>query len=338
MSDLIISTPYGLYCEPADIFLDPWQSVPKAIITHAHSDHARRGCGSYLCHHHAKPLLKARLGDINVQSVEYNEKIIINGVTISLHPAGHIPGSAQIRIEYQGKVWVFSGDYKLHHDGISTNFELTPCHVFISESTFGLPFFQWPPPDQVFQEIQRWWMKNKSEGVSSILFAYSLGKAQRLLAHLQISDSPVFVHGAVHTMNEACKAAGIKLPETLRVSEVYDNRLFKGALVIAPSSANGTPWLRRFGPYRTAIVSGWMALRGARRWQAADRGFVLSDHADWNALNAVVKGTGAGKVFVTHGYTETFSRWLCENGIPAAVLHSQYTGEQTTETETAEES
>jgi putative mRNA 3-end processing factor len=269
-----------------------------------------------------------------VQGLDYRETFTINGVSISLHPAGHVVGSAQVRLEYKGEVWVISGDYKTQWDGISEAFEPVTCHTFITESTFGLPFFHWQPQSVVMQQIQQWWEKNQREGISTVLFAYSLGKAQRILANLDASVGPIIVHGATHAMNEACRQAGISLPQTYRVSELPDASWCKGALVIAPSSAAGSSWLKRFEPYRTAVASGWMAMRGARRWQAADRGFVLSDHADWQGLNQAIQATGAEQVLVTHGYTDLFSRWLSEQGLKSSVLKTQFSGEQVNEPET----
>ncbi|MCX7745052.1 MAG: ligase-associated DNA damage response exonuclease [Flavobacteriales bacterium] len=334
MAELVTLTDHGLYCPQADLYIDPWKGVKRAIITHGHSDHARYGSTYYLCHHHSIPILKTRLGDIAVQGLDYGETIISNGVTISLHPAGHVVGSAQVRLEYKGEVWVISGDYKTQADGISQAFEPVTCHTFITESTFGLPFFHWQPQWVVMRQIQQWWERNRSDGISSILFAYSLGKAQRILANLDTSVGPIIVHGATHAMNEACRQAGINLPPTYRVSELPDASLSKGALVIAPSSAAGNSWLRRFEPYRTAVASGWMAMRGARRWQAADRGFILSDHADWHGLNQAIQATGAKRILVTHGYADLFSRWLIEQGLNASVLKTQFTGEQVNEPET----
>lgn len=334
MTDLIKLTEHGLYCPQADLFIDPWHGVKKAVVTHGHSDHARFGSEHYLCHNQSIPILKARLGNISVQGLNYQEPLYCNGVKISLHPAGHVVGSSQIKIEYKGEVWVISGDFKTQNDGISSAFEPLKCHIFITESTFGLPFFQWQPQAKIMYEIQQWWQKNYREGISSVLFAYSLGKAQRILANIDTTIGPIIVHGATHTMNEACKEAGISLPPTYRVSELPDKSWSKGALVIAPSSAASSSWLKRFEPYSTAVVSGWMAMRGARRWQAADRGFVMSDHADWHGLNETIKFTEAHQVFVTHGYTDLFSRWLNEQGIKASVLKTQFSGEPANEVET----
>ncbi len=324
---LIVFTEKGMYCPQADVYIDPWRSVHKAIITHGHSDHARSGSSHYLCHHQSIPILQRRLGQHSYQGVAYNEKIKINDVVISFHPAGHVLGSSQIRIEHKGKVFVVSGDYKTEFDGISTAFEPVSCHTFITESTFGLPFFQWKPQSEIFKSITSWWMKNKSIGITSVLFAYSLGKAQRIIQHLEESIGPIIVHGAVHTMNEAYQEAGIPMKKTYRVSDVQDPDMFKGAMVIAPSSAENTPWMKRFNPYATAIASGWMAMRGARRWQAADAGFVLSDHADWKGLNDAVKSTGAEEVLVTHGYSDAFSKWLNEQGISARPVQTVFKGE-----------
>ncbi len=319
----------GLYCPAGGFYIDPWRPVDKAVITHAHSDHARWGSKQYLCHHYSKPIMQARLGiDNHFESIGWNEPLNINGVKVSLHPAGHIIGSSQIRVEHKGEVWVISGDYKVENDGISGEFEPVKCHTFITESTFGLPIYYWKPQEDIFSSIQSWVQQNKAAGKSSVLIAYSLGKAQRLLPCLaQITDS-ILVHGAVYNMHKALEEAGHKLPPVQRVTPDTPKELLKGAVVIAPSSAEGSPWIKKFAPYAVGICSGWMQVRGNVRRKNADGGFALSDHADWPGLLQAIKATEAQKVFVTHGFQHAFSRYLNEQGIPAAEVATEYGGEE----------
>ncbi|WP_304516894.1 ligase-associated DNA damage response exonuclease [Cecembia rubra] len=330
-SKLIELTPFGLYCPKADIFIDPWRPVDKAVITHAHSDHARWGMKSYLVHSQSQEVMKLRLGDeISLQTIEYNETLKINGVSISLHPAGHIPGSSQVRLEFQGKVVVVSGDYKLEDDGLSEAFEPVKCHEFVSECTFGLPIYKWQPQKEVFEKINHWWRTNAENNRNSVIFAYSLGKAQRVLNHLERSIGKIFAHGAIWNTNQALLANGVKVLDVEKVSAEMSKSTFNGALIIAPPSAMGSPWLKKFSPYRTAICSGWMNIRGARRRRAADAGFVLSDHADWEGLITAIKATGAEQVFLTHGNTAVFGRYLEEEEkIKATELETLFQGEST---------
>lgn len=303
----------GIYCEKADVYIDPLRPVPKALITHAHSDHARMGMGRYMCHTDSVPLLKLRLGgDIIVQGVAYGAPIVIDGVRISFHPSGHIWGAAQIRLEHKGEVWVVSGDYKLQQDGVCTPFETVKCHHFITESTFGLPVYRFPEPDKVHVEILEWWAGNAAKGVCSVLIGYALGKAQRILRHLEADIGPIYVHGAVDNVNVVLERHGLLLPEHTRVLPDMDRPAFRRAIVVAPPSVLGTSWLNRFSPYSTGICSGWMQLRGMRRRRSVDRGFVLSDHCDWAQLNEAVLATGAAHIYVTHGYQAPYARWLAE--------------------------
>lgn len=328
MSDLLRFTANGIYCRQAGVYIDPWKPVAKALITHGHSDHARPGMKRYLCTTLTRPILQHRLGrGIRVDTVEFNEEVNINGVKFSFHPAGHVIGSAQIRAEYKGEVWVVSGDYKTQDDGISGAFELVPCHVFITESTFGLPVYRWPAQDKVVTQINRWWASNRADGKASVLSAYSLGKAQRIIQNIDVSIGPVFCHGAVQLTNEAIIAAGVRLRETRLLDDSVGWDELKGALVIAPGSSLSGPWMKRFRDCSTAAASGWMAVRGTRRWQSLDRGFVMSDHADWNGLNDTVEATGAERVIVTHGYTDTFARWLNDKGIQGQTEKTMFEGE-----------
>ncbi|MBC7848888.1 MAG: ligase-associated DNA damage response exonuclease [Chitinophagaceae bacterium] len=321
---LIEFTDKGLYCPQGDFYIDPWKPVNKAVITHAHSDHARVGSQSYLCHHFTKPLLQLRLGENPYQSIEWNEPVYMNNVSVSLHPAGHIIGSSQVRVEYNGEVWVFSGDYKTEDDGISGIYEPVACHTFITESTFGLPIYNWKPQQEIFSSIQTWINNNHSQGKTSVLMAYSLGKAQRLLSCIEATGLPIFLHGAVFNVHQALVNAGWKLPAVERVTPETPKEKMKGAVVIAPGSADGTPWIKRFSPYSVGVCSGWMQVRGNLRRRNADAGFVLSDHADWNGLLKSIKETGASRVFVTHGFQAALSRFLTEQGIEGKEVKTEY--------------
>ncbi|MDN3202744.1 ligase-associated DNA damage response exonuclease [Algoriphagus sediminis] len=327
---LLELTKSGLFCPQAGVYIDPWKPVEKAVITHAHSDHARWGMRKYLAHDFSKEVMKLRLGnDINLETIQFGETLDINGVKLSFHPAGHIPGSSQIRLEYKGKVAVVSGDYKVEDDGLSTAFEPIKCHEFVSECTFGLPVYKWDSQTEVMNQINSWWKNNSEEGRNSVLFAYSLGKAQRIIQNLDLSIGKVFLHGAVWNTNQALIANGIEIFDLPKVTQEIPKSQYKGAMIIAPPSAMGTPWMRRFSPYRTGICSGWMAIRGTRRRRAADRGFVLSDHADWDGLISAIEGTGAEKVYLTHGNTASFGRFLREEkGIDALELETLFGEEE----------
>lgn len=324
---LITFTGSGLYCAQANIYIDPWKPVQYAIISHAHSDHASAGHAHYLCHHDTKPILQLRLGENNYQSVEWGETVTVNGVRISLHPAGHIIGSSQVRLEYNGEVWVFSGDYKLENDGISGAFEPVKCHTFITESTFGLPIYKWKRQEEIYQDIQNWIRHNISSGKASVLVAYSLGKAQRVLQAVSGVVDKVLAHGAICNVQEVMKQQGRQFIEVERVTPEMNKAAFKNAVIIAPPSADGTPWMKRFTPYSLGICSGWMQVRGHVRRRNADKGFALSDHCDWNSLLSAVKATEAERVFVTHGFQSAFSRYLNENGIEAHEVITQYGNE-----------
>jgi putative mRNA 3-end processing factor len=325
---LIEFTGKGLYCPNGDFYIDPWKPVNKAVITHAHSDHARWGSDQYLCHTDSLPILKLRLGDIAVDTINWNERIDINGVKISLHPAGHIIGSSQVRIEYKNEVWVVSGDYKIEDDGISGVFEPVKCQVFISESTFGLPIYNWKSQQEIFNNIREWVIANKEAGKTSVLIAYSLGKAQRVMQCIKDMELKIFLHGAVWNVHQALLQQGYELPHAERVTPETPKENFKGQIVIAPPSADGTPWMKRFSPYSIGVCSGWMQVRGNVRRRNADAGFALSDHADWKGLLEAVKATGAEKVFVTHGFQAAFSRYLNDNGISAAEVKTEFGGEE----------
>ncbi|MBO6533522.1 MAG: ligase-associated DNA damage response exonuclease [Muricauda sp.] len=323
---LLQFTPKGIYCEQADVYLDPWRPVDKAIISHGHADHSRWGHQKYITHHKNVPIVQHRLGDVNISGKDWGETFSLNNVKFSLHPAGHIVGSSQIRVEHKGEVWVFTGDYKIEDDGLTTPFELVKCHTFITECTFGLPAFQWRPQQEVFNDINQWWAQNKSEGKTSVLFGYSLGKAQRLLKHLDTSIGKIYTHGAVENVTEVLRPL-VDLPPTHLITKDTKKDELLGNIVVAPPSAHGSTWIRKMVPYVTATASGWMAFRGARRRRAIDKGFVLSDHCDWNGLLQTVEATGAEKIICTHGYTDIFSKYLQELGYDARTEATQYEGE-----------
>ncbi|TAI47244.1 ligase-associated DNA damage response exonuclease [Flagellimonas allohymeniacidonis] len=323
---LLQFTNKGIYCQAADVYLDPWKPVDRAIISHGHADHSRWGHKQYITHHRNVPIVKHRLGEVNISGKKWGETFSINGVKFSLHPAGHIIGSSQIRVEHKGEIWVFTGDYKTENDGLATQYETVKCHTFITECTFGLPAFKWVPQEKVFKEINEWWAQNRAEGKTSVLFGYTLGKAQRLLKHLDTSIGAIYTHGAVENMTQVLRAIVDLPPTTLITGETKKEGLL-GNMVIAPPSAHGSTWIRKMVPYVTASASGWMTFRGARRRRAIDKGFVLSDHCDWDDLLDSIKSTGAEKIICTHGYTEIFSRYLRELGYDARTEDTQYEGE-----------
>lgn len=327
---LITFTDKGLYCEVGKFYIDPWRAVDHAVITHAHSDHARIGSGHYLCHTDTEPILKLRLGNINSQSINWGESLYRNGVKISLHPAGHIIGSSQIRIEYKGEVWVVSGDYKTEPDGISGSFEPVRCNTFITESTFGLPIYQWEAQEKIFEQIRNWILGNQAQGKTSVLIAYSLGKAQRILQAIQPVTDRIFVHGAIWNTHQTLVQHGIHLPAVQRVLPDMPKETFKQSVVIAPPGATESSWIKRFQPYATAVCSGWMQVRGNFRRNNIDAGFALSDHADWKGLLEAIDATAASKVFVTHGFQSVLSRYLNEKGIESAEVKTAY-GEEDNE-------
>jgi putative mRNA 3-end processing factor len=324
--DLVVDTPEGLYCPAGEFHIDPWRAVDRAVITHAHADHARPGHAHYLASADSEGVLRARLGrDIVLQPLAYGEVVEHRGVRLSLHPAGHVLGSAQLRLEHGGRVWVLSGDYKLgSSDPTCTPFEPVRCDCFVTESTFGLPIYRWRPDVEVFAQIDAWWRGNAEAGRPSLLLGYSFGKAQRMLAGVDPTIGPIVVHGAVQALNDVYRAAGVALPPTQHASEVTDRQALKRALVVAPPSAAGSTWTRRFPDHSDAFASGWMQLRGARRRRGVDRGFVLSDHADWPGLMQAVGATGAERVIVTHGYEAVMVRWLRSQGLQAGAFRTEY--------------
>ena len=219
-------------------------------------------------------MLKARLGEITLQTVPYGDSVVQNDVTVSLHPAGHVLGSAQVRLEHRGEVWVVSGDYKLEAEATCAPFEPLRCHTFVSESTFGLPIYRWRPQAEILLDIAAWWRRNAQAQRASVLFCYAFGKAQRILAGLRATDAvdigKLICHGAIEPLNRAYRESGVDLPPTHTVADVAKADI-SSALVLAPPSAGGTAWMRRFGDFSDGFASGWMQLRGARRRRSLDR-------------------------------------------------------------------
>ncbi len=334
---LLRPTDQGLYCEAGDFFVDPWRPVARAVVTHAHADHACWGCGRYLTSREGAGVLRVRMGrEAVIDPVAYGEVVEIQGVKISLHPAGHILGSSQVRLEHRGEVWVVSGDYKVEADRTCTPFESVRCHTFVTESTFGLPIYRWPTEASVFEQINAWWRSNAEAGKASLLLAYALGKSQRLLAGLDPSIGAIYTHGAVEKLNQPYREAGVALPPTSLAGPAIKGKSWAGSMIVAPPSAQGTPWARKFGSVSYALASGWMTIRGTRRRKAVDRGFILSDHVDWPGLLGAIEATGASRVLVTHGYTSVVVRWLREQGVEAEILPTRYEGERETSAEELE--
>ncbi len=322
---LVSFTDAGLYCKQGDFYIDPWKPVNRAVITHAHSDHARLGMGSYFSHKDSVPLLKARLGaDISIQSADYGEGFSSNGVNVTLYPAGHIIGSAQVAIEYSGERWVISGDYKVQDDGISKPFEPVKCNTFITESTFGLPIYQWKEQDEVISDIHNWVLANQQLGRYSVLSAYSLGKAQRLIHSLSAYGHKFYAHGAIYNMHEVARTV-FPLPDIEYLRPDTPKEDVKKGIIIATGSAVDSPWMKRWQPYVLGICSGWMQVRGAQRRRNADAGFVLSDHADWQGLLSAVLATQAECIYATHGFSDTLARYLREQySLKAGVVKTAF--------------
>ena len=329
---LIEFTNKGLYCPPAKVYIDPWKKVNYAMITHGHSDHARWGHKHYLCTHSSVPILRHRLGlEMNIQGIAYGEVLNINGVNFSFHPAGHITGSAMIRVEHKGEIWVVSGDYKIEDDGLAEAFEPVPCHHFITECTFGLPVYRWKPQQDIVDDINQWWHKNTGDNRPSLITAYSLGKAQRILSSIDPSIGPIYTHGAIHEMNKVYDKMGLALPDHNHLKGTPKAGELNKALIIAPPGAIGSSWSKKIKNPSLGIASGWMAIRGNRRRRGGDRGFVLSDHCDWQGLLTAIKESGAQYIYPTHGNTETFSKYLNEQGYTASPVKTEFTDNSLTD-------
>jgi putative mRNA 3-end processing factor len=329
-SPLLRLDPNGLFCESGGFYIDPWQPVTRALVTHGHADHARRGCGAYLAAAPGLPILRRRIGmEAAIQGIPYGERLRLGDVTVSFHPSGHILGAAQILLERAGERWIAAGDYKRQSDPTCEGFEPIGCDTFITEATFGLPIYRWGETAEEAREVLAWWEENRAAGRASVLFCYALGKAQRVLAELAaLTDRTVYVHGAVEPLAECYRQEGVRMLPTRRVAETVRGHSFAGELVLAPTSAAGSTWMRRFGDASTGFVSGWMLVRGARRRRGFDRGFVISDHADWPALLQTIRESGARRVLTTHGFTDSLSRYLREQGIESQMLSTPYGDEE----------
>lgn len=321
---LISFTNRGIYCQQGDFYIDPWLPVDYAVTTHGHADHVRWGNKYYLCHHLTKAIIKCRISeDLIVESLGYGETITRNGVQISFHPAGHVIGSAQVRLAYKGEVCVLSGDYKTEYDGISTAFEPVKCHTFVSESTFGLPIYNWLPQETIFQDINQWADQNREEHKTTVLIAYSLGKAQRLMQNLA-GNRPIYVHRSIARLNAAIQQAGVSLPSYTEISAETGKDELQAGILIVPPAMRDTKWIKSLHTAAVGVCSGWMQVRSHRRWQSADAGFALSDHADWNGLIDAIRATEAEKIYVTHGFTSVFARYLTEQGLDAEAVSTQF--------------
>ncbi len=316
----------GLYCPAGDFWIDPWEPVDTAFITHGHSDHCREGHQTYHGSNRSLPIMQLRVGDEpHFVGHEYGEVIEIGDATVSFHPAGHIRGSSQVRVEVDGKVWVVSGDYKRETDPTCESFEVVECDVFITEATFALPVYRWEPGEVVGRDIWEWWQRNEKASRASVLFSYTLGKAQRILAELaKHTDRRVYVHGAVEGLTDIYRDQGVEMLPTSKVVDEPDDRDWEGELVLTPPSANTPGFMKRFGEHRSAFASGWMRIRGIRRRRGFDHGFVLSDHADWDGLIRTVRETGARRVLATHGKTDSLVKFLREEGLEAEALQTAF--------------
>ncbi len=327
--DLVVLRPEGLYCPSGRFYIDPWRPVDHAVITHAHADHARTGHARYLASSPGAGVLQARLGAISLETVPYGKPMRIHDAEVTLFPAGHVLGSSQVRIRSGGQTWVVSGDYRVQSDVTCDTFEPVACDTFITESTFGLPVYRWQAQATVMQQMNAWWAANAAEGRASVIYCYSFGKAQRLLAGLDPSIGPIIVHSAVESLNVAYREEGVALPDTLSLTEARAANDWKRACIIAPPAWQGSGTLKRMGDHADAFVSGWMQLRGARRRRGVDAGFVLSDHADWDGLLQAITATGASRVIVTHGSVPTLVRYLQETGLDAQPFATEFGAEET---------
>ncbi|MEX2588887.1 MAG: ligase-associated DNA damage response exonuclease [Chitinophagales bacterium] len=327
MAQLLLVTQSGIYCPQGDFYIDPWIPVEYAIITHAHPDHARIGHRNYLVHKDSVGMLQHQIGPyLQCHTVDYGECIVRNGVKITLHPAGHIPGSAQVRLEYKGEVWVFTSDFKLSSDGISTDYESIKCHVLVSEGTFGLPLFKWESQEIIFDQINQWWSKNKAQKKQSVLVCNAIGKAQRILRNIDPNIGSLYAHRSIYNINRVLNRQGILVPDTKRL-ELSDNENSEGALHIIPQNVLNTPWIKSIPNYSLGIVSAWMTLKEQRKKRLFDNHFILSDHADWNQLKKAIINSEAEKVYLTHGYSSSLYRWLREEGVDVHEFQTKFKGE-----------
>jgi len=319
----------GIFVPEADVYIDPSKRVQRALITHGHSDHARKGHRQYICAEDSKAILRIRLGNVSISTVRYGETFSVRGVKFTFFPAGHIVGSAQIRIERKGEIWVVSGDYKLEDDSISGKFEAVRCHTFVTETTFGLPIYTWRPQQEIFEQINRWWSRNRAQNITSLITAYSLGKAQRLLAGIDASIGPLYTDQSIDQMNRAIRGTGVELPPSLPLTEDTRKGNLDGGLIVAANSFLQSNLVSRFGQLSVGAASGWMQVKNTRMRSGVHRRFVLSDHVDWDGLNQAVRETGAERIYAMHGYTRSVAKWFSGLGYESFAVKSKPAGETT---------
>ena len=314
--------PEGLFCAPGQFFIDPVRPVDRAVITHAHADHARPGHRAVLASPETLVIMRARMGEgawQESQALAYGEKIICNGVTVWLQPAGHVLGSAQVAMEWQGSRIVVSGDYKRRPDPTCAAFLPIPCDVFVTEATFGLPVFRHPPASHEIAKL--------IDSVAlfpertHVVGCYALGKTQRVIALLRQAgwDRPIYLHGALVPLCERYESLGVRLGD-LRPATVADKASLQGAIVLAPPSAVADRWARRLTEPVVCLASGWMRVRQRARTKGVELPLVISDHADWDELNATLDEVGAPEVWVTHGREEALIHAAGQRGITGRAL------------------
>lgn len=320
--------PEGLYCEPGDFYIDPVRAVPRAVITHAHSDHARPGHAAVLASPATLALMRVRLGEGGArQPLDWGEQVTLGEVRVWLSPAGHVLGSAQVAMQYRGSRAVVSGDYKRAPDVTCAGFEPVPCDVFVTEATFALPVFVHPP---AAEEIGRLLASlSVFPDRTHVVGCYSLGKCQRLIALLRATgwDGPIWLHGALIAMCDTYRALGIDLGD-LRPATVAAKKDMAGAIVLAPPSAIADRWARRLEDPVVAMASGWMRTRQRAKARGVELPLVISDHADWNELNATLDEVGAPEVWVTHGREEALIHAAGLRGIHGRALRLIGYGEE----------
>ena len=322
MKPVLTESSAGIYCQAGEFYIDPRRRVPRAVVTHAHMDHFRHGCGEYFCSRSSLELMRLRLrGSPKVTGLEFGEQVELGDVKVSFHPAGHILGSAQVRVESAGEVTVVSGDYKRGLDPSCEPFEVVPCDTFITEATFARRGVTWRSNEEVITEIADWWGENQGLGKVSVLYCYVLGKLQRILAGLGALDSEreVFIHRDAEPYNDCYRRAGIQLAATRVVPRKLDGWSLEGALVLAPPKYLQPSWYRRFGKTETAFASGWMALEDSRK-RGYEKGFALSDHADWGELLKTIEETGARTVITCHGDSSELDDYLEGLGLNVSSL------------------
>ena len=300
----------GTFCQTGNFWIDPAKPVKRALITHAHFDHISFGCEEYICSPETVSLLKERIGNnIKVKSYGYDEIFKINGIKISFHPSGHILGSSQIKLEGGNEKWLITGDFKRQRDDTCLNYQEVKTDFLICESTFALPIFNWASTNKIVDEIVDW--VNESPNLTSILFCYSLGKAQRILNELKNKKiKKIYAHRSIKKINDIYIKQGIKLEDIAKIDKEIATKDYKGSLLLMPPSQNKANLLNRFGDYQTAFASGWMIIRALKNRSGYDKGFAISDHADWNGLIKTIKSSKAEKVFLDHGNGESLAKYL----------------------------